>query len=173
MKRSSTLLKNEKEKDKEKDKENEVLLKNKKVYLSSDVNENDAPYYDPLDVHIHKWVIGFMNNPQNHHEQVVQMNSRYSYNREVNYCAICHEINYENPFPIRNNVSVVDKKFNDSSEKNLFEKEIKKDYNVVSKENQLKYSNMKKGQKKNEKILFDDLFMNNKNENENDWVRLV
>lgn len=175
MKRSVTLL-NEDSKGKESKKESKEIIKS--VYYSSDIDESRAPYYDPYDIHIHKWVVGRMDNPQNHHEPMVQVNNRYSFDRDVSYCSICHEINYEKPFPLKNRVNVLGENILSEemkeNEENDYSKE-KRELNKISKEFQFK-----NGYKKNEiinepKVLNSKLFMNsNEEESSNDeWIKLV
>lgn len=165
MKRSSTLLANDSKKE-------EIKEKIKMMYFSSDGDEKNAPYYDPHDIHIHRWVIGRMDNPQDHHEQFIQMNNRYSFNRDVIYCSICHEINYENPFPMKNGVNIIENICNDK------ELQIKNDYsnyNKYSKELQIKNGLMKIVKKNLERKTDSQLFMNNPfSEDKNEeWVRLI
>lgn len=164
MKRSSTLLGNESKKNEE------IKEKIKMTYFSSDSDEKNAPYYDPLDIHIHRWVVGRMDNPQNHHEQTIQMNNKYSFNREVVYCSICHEINYENPFPMKNIISINENVFDKNYSVNDFS-----NYNKYSRELQIKNGLMKMVKKNMERNTESLLFMNNDQESSNneEWVKLV
>ena len=42
----------------------------KPEYHSLSSSKTDGPYYDPYDIHIHKWVTGVIKNPQNHKEPI-------------------------------------------------------------------------------------------------------
>lgn len=69
--------------------------KTKPIYGMINTSSN-LPYYDPYDIHIHKWTSGILKYPQNHREPLY---NTALFNNDaddiVEYCSICHELNIE------------------------------------------------------------------------------
>ena len=68
--------------------------KPKQIYSSIEASE--PPYYDPYDIHIHKWTIGIIKDPQNHKEPIYEFSkeNERTYTQRM-YCSVCHELNLE------------------------------------------------------------------------------
>jgi len=68
--------------------------KPKQIYSSIEASE--PPYYDPYDIHIHKWTIGIIKDPQNHKEPIYEFSkeNEQTYTQRM-YCSVCHELNLE------------------------------------------------------------------------------
>ncbi len=80
---------------------------------------SEGPYYDPEDIHVHRWVKGYICGQKSH-----QKNITTGKKQNAKYCEICHEIDnniittstkitsiYDiNSIPMHNTMSVVKKK---------------------------------------------------------------
>jgi hypothetical protein len=68
--------------------------KPKPIYTS--LSTDTGPFYDPYDIHIHKWIVGVIKNPQKYREPNYDFSpeTEDTY-KERMYCSICHELNID------------------------------------------------------------------------------
>ena len=127
------------------------------------INAVEGPYYDPYDIHIHKWIKGPLKFPQNHREPVFDNSIADNSNVIKEYCSICHEINLDPTSKSLKISNINDIKYDNS--KNIILQDLN-NYNDYSKK--LSYENGYQFQKKNdpslEKIYKSTIFLQDSDE---------
>lgn len=77
---------------------------------------NEGPFYDPQDIHVHRFTYGPLKNKQNKKEIEIQSTGKPE--NYVKYCTLCHEVEY--------NTELSTTKNTDTTYINNFVKNIKK-----------------------------------------------
>ncbi len=64
----------------------------KPMYI--DYNSTNGPYYDPFNIHVHRWVINYLDYAQSQNSNEISYNNKV--NKIVKYCEICHQLSSSN-----------------------------------------------------------------------------